>query len=75
MKKIILFLFLVNCISALAQELENENIIPASYELVQLGKNINTPHHESAPIISPDGNTLYFFVSNHPENYLGKSGS
>lgn len=41
------------------------------FELVDLGKNINTPFDESAPIISPDGKTLYFFVANHPENNYG----
>ncbi|MCZ6901073.1 MAG: hypothetical protein O7F74_12625, partial [Bacteroidetes bacterium] len=45
------------------------------YELVKLGKNVNTRYHESAPIISPDGNTLYFFVSDHPENKFGKEHS
>ncbi|MDQ3392602.1 MAG: OmpA family protein [Bacteroidota bacterium] len=75
MKKLFLIVLLLNFICAHAQDPANENIIPDSYELVQLGKNINTPYHESAPIVSPDGNTLYFFVSNHPENYLGKTGS
>src|SRR5688500_17710818 len=35
-------------------------------------KTINTFHHEAAPIVSPDGNTLYFFVQDHPENTMGK---
>lgn len=42
------------------------------YELVKMDKNINTFRHEAAPVISPDGNTLYFFVQNHPENTMGK---
>lgn len=42
------------------------------YELVKMDKNVNTFHHEAAPVISPDGNTLYFFVQNHPENTMGK---
>lgn len=45
------------------------------YELVNMGKNVNTHYHEAAPIISPDGNTLYFFVDGHPENTFGKDGS
>jgi OOP family OmpA-OmpF porin len=45
------------------------------YELVKMDKNINTFHHEAAPIVSPDGNTLYFFVQNHPENTYGKEDS
>jgi len=45
------------------------------YELVSLGKPVNTFYHEAAPIVSPDGKTLYFFVQNHPENTYGKEGS
>jgi outer membrane protein OmpA-like peptidoglycan-associated protein len=40
-----------------------------------MGKPVNTFHHEAAPIVSPDGNTLYFFVQNHPENTYGKEDS
>jgi OmpA-OmpF porin, OOP family len=46
--------------------------ISSRYELVKMDKTVNTFHHEAAPIISPDGNTLYFFVMNHPENTMGK---
>jgi OOP family OmpA-OmpF porin len=42
------------------------------YELVKMDKAVNTFHHEAAPVISPDGNTLYFFVQDHPENTMGK---
>jgi OmpA-OmpF porin, OOP family len=42
------------------------------YELVKMDKAVNTFRHEAAPIISPDGNTLYFFVQDHPENTMGK---
>lgn len=45
------------------------------YELVNLGKDINTFYHEAAPVVSPDGKTLYFFVQNHPQNKFGKEGS
>ena len=45
------------------------------YELVKLDKTINTFYHEAAPVISPDGKDLYFFVQNHPENTYGKDGS
>ncbi len=44
-------------------------------ELVNLGRDVNTGYHEAGPVISPDGNTLYFFVHNHPENTYGKEGS
>jgi OmpA-OmpF porin, OOP family len=42
------------------------------YELVKMDKTVNTFHHEAAPVITPDGNTLYFFVQDHPENTMGK---
>jgi OmpA-OmpF porin, OOP family len=42
------------------------------YELVKMDKNVNTFRHEAAPVISPDGNTLYFFVQDHPDNTMGK---
>jgi outer membrane protein OmpA-like peptidoglycan-associated protein len=42
------------------------------YELVKMDKNVNTFRHEAAPVVSPDGSTLYFFVQNHPDNTLGK---
>lgn len=45
------------------------------YKLVKLGKQVNTFYHEAAPVISPDGKDLYFFVSNHPENTYGKENS
>lgn len=45
------------------------------YELVSLGKEVNTFYHEAAPVISPDGKDLYFFVQNHPDNTYGKTGS
>jgi outer membrane protein OmpA-like peptidoglycan-associated protein len=44
----------------------------AHYELVKMDKTVNTFRHEAAPVVSPDGNTLYFFVQNHPENTMGK---
>lgn len=44
-------------------------------QLINLGKKVNTRYHEGAPIISADGNTLYFFVTNHPDNTFGKEGS
>jgi len=54
------------CISVVAQQ------VSPRYELVKMDKNVNTFRHEAAPVISPDGSTLYFFVQNHPENTMGK---
>lgn len=76
MKKILLLIIQLGIFNSLqAQKADTSNIIPSSYELVDLGKKVNSPYHESAPIISPDGKTLYFFVANHPDNYLGKDAS
>ncbi len=46
-----------------------------TYELVNLGRKVNSKYHDSAPVISPDGKTLYFTVSNHPENNYGADKS
>lgn len=46
--------------------------VSARYELVKMDKTVNTFRHEAAPIVSPDGKTLYFFVQNHPDNTHGK---
>lgn len=46
--------------------------VSARYELVKMDKTVNTFRHEAAPVVSPDGKWLYFFVQNHPENTFGK---
>lgn len=62
--------FCLLCINTLfAQEYSQR------YELVNLGRDVNTSYHEGAPVVSADGKTLYFFVHNHPENTYGKEGS
>ncbi len=64
MRLTILFLFMSYCV--VAQEFSPR------YELIKMDKTVNTFHHEAAPVVSPDGKTLYFFVQNHPENTMGK---
>jgi len=54
---------------SLAQE---KNVL---YEMVELERGVNSRFHDAAPIISPDGNTLYFFVANHPDNKYGIDNS
>lgn len=49
--------------------------ISQRFELVKLGAEVNTFYHEAAPVISPDGKDLYFFVQNHPENTFGKDNT
>ena len=44
------------------------------YQLQRLTA-VSTGYHEAAPVISPDGNTLYFFVQNHPQNTYGVEGT
>ncbi len=41
------------------------------FELVSLGRKVNSKYHDSAPVVSPDGKTLYFAITNHPENTFG----
>lgn len=70
MKHISLLLSLVvSCTVLFAQEYSQR------YELVNLGRDVNTAYHEGAPVVSADGKTLYFFVHNHPDNTYGKEGS
>lgn len=68
--KVYLLLFLIICTHAVAGQ--NELM---RYELVKMDNTINTFRHEAAPVISPDGNTLYFFVDSHPENTFGTKSS
>lgn len=37
-----------------------------------LGRQVNSRYIERLPIISPDGNTLYFARKNHPDNIINK---
>lgn len=43
-----------------------QQVTPAPFKLV------NSPYDEQAPVISPDGKTLYFTIANHPQNVGGK---
>lgn len=38
----------------------------------RLSNNVNSPYKEYAPILSPDGKTLFFSRQNHPENTGGE---
>lgn len=53
-------------------------LVTANYVFAQsenLGKAINSEYNELAPVISPDGNTLYFSRISHPNNGNGTKGS
>lgn len=41
---------------------------PVNLEKQNLGKNVNSKYGEVAPIISPDGQTLFYTRINHPDN-------
>ena len=66
-----LFVTLLFTCTALSFVLRGQEV-SARYELVKMDKTVNTFRHEAAPVVSPDGNSLYFFVQNHPDNTHGK---
>jgi OOP family OmpA-OmpF porin len=57
MKRIVLLV----CFLALQSNLLFSQV-SQRYELVKLGKNVNTANHEAAPVVSPDGKNLYYFT-------------
>lgn len=62
----------ISLISCLLVAFSGFSQISQRFELVKLGPEVNTFYHEAAPVISPDGKDLYFFVQNHPDNTYGK---
>ena len=69
MKPSITSILLIMSISAFAQQPVEE------YELVKLDRKVNSRYHDTAPVVSPDGQTLYFFIANHPDNTFGTDNS
>ena len=68
MKKLLLFfLFLPNFIFS-----QGEQVL---YQLVELNQEVNSRYHESAPLVTPDNQRLYFTITNHPENNDGRDNS
>jgi outer membrane protein OmpA-like peptidoglycan-associated protein len=45
------------------------------YDLKKLGKTVNSFYDDAAPVPTPDGKGLYYFIANHPDNKHGKNGS
>ncbi len=45
------------------------------FEAIRLGDSVNSQFAEINPVISPDGNTLYFSRVNHPNNRYGTNKS
>ena len=69
MKTLLSILLSVCCLTLFGQESLKR------YELVKMDEAVNTFRHEAAPVITADGNALYFFVNNHPDNTFGKDDS
>lgn len=46
--------------------------LPFASKKEKLGPRINTEYHETKPVISPDGKTLFFARQNYPENFRGR---
>lgn len=57
-------IFLALFLLCLVSDLAGQDAVP-----VNLGKLVNSSASELLPIISPDGNTLYFVREGHPQNY------
>jgi outer membrane protein OmpA-like peptidoglycan-associated protein len=66
-----IFFILLSILSTISSAQDQE----ALWEMKKFGRNVNSRFHDSAPIISPDGKTLYFFVADHPENNYGVDNS
>ncbi len=45
---------------------------PPKYEVTGIDDSINSPHDEQAPVLSPEGNLLYFTRAQHPGNIGGR---
>ncbi len=54
------------------EDLDFNEVVKFADEKEKLSEKINTQYAEAKPILSPDGNTLYFVRQNAPENYGGK---
>lgn len=52
----------------------NAQVFAPRYELSKI-KEVSSAYHDAAPVISPDGKKLYFFVVDHPSNTYGKTGT
>ena len=59
------FLITILCTTLVVEICAQE--VSGRYELVKMDKTVNTFRHEAAPVVSPDGKSLYFFVQDHPE--------
>jgi OmpA-OmpF porin, OOP family len=56
---------------SLAQS-NNELDTVNTFDMEKMSRSINSSYHEGGPVISSDGNKLYFFRTNHPRNINGE---
>jgi OmpA-OmpF porin, OOP family len=52
-------------------DIPKPQLLASGISIEQLDKNVNSDYAEQNPLLSPDGKTLYFSRSNHPENAGG----
>jgi OOP family OmpA-OmpF porin len=69
MKKVFFLFLLISPFISVSQEAQ------VLYKLVELPRSVNSRYHESAPLVTPDNQRLYFTVSNHPQNNAGVDNS
>ncbi|MDJ1467110.1 OmpA family protein [Cytophagaceae bacterium DM2B3-1] len=51
------------------------SIDPKSYEIENLGDSVNSTYDELGPVMTPDGQTLYFAIDGRPDNLFGADES
>lgn len=72
------FSILLSCIACLLTTVQSVGQVldtVSLYDISKMSRKVNSGYHEGAPIISSDGNTIYFFRTNHPQNKYGKDDS
>ncbi len=71
----IIFAVLVCLLMTDAWAQQKREVKPTAYEIENLGDSINTTYEELGPVMTPDGQTLYFVVDGRPDNIFGADES
>ena len=66
---LLILLALVSMNSVAQSDLELDTV--NTFDMEKMSRSINSSYHEGGPVISADGNKLYFFRTNHPRNLNG----